>query len=691
VIGNYKLDRKIGRGATSEVWLAHHAHLNDRYVAIKILMSHDEETVGRFQREAQIASFLHHPNIVQVYDHGSYQAYDPPGQYQCTLFEYIHGGSLQSLLDHHGRLPLGDTLTIMQQLAAALDYAHSHDVIHRDVSPGNVLVEQDSWRVLLTDFGIARDLNKQITVDRAVMGTPGYWSPEHMRSATEVTHLSDIYGLGVILYTILSGELPWDDGMPRRDAEPPPPLKSKGATNVPAELDRVLQTMLAFDPARRYQSAHAAVEQLERIVARHHTVTHMVTAPPDDAQGAQADPLAYDASQQDAVQTALEGMLLREPIERAHARAQQMCEPGIIAHHLNQWAARGRFRRTLLGRLARLHQISSYNIYFYQVRVLYEQRGQPEATAEPDYHNKVFPLEPEPDRWQVQLPPIQQIEEEQGGQMVVPGSARVVSCNSCKGLGKTVCPECKGKQRIYTTRDIELPATERLSAVGDAAALPQSGLAGGGKRSRRGARQNSEMPTQTVQKQVLVPCPTCEGTGGLPCAPCDGVGRMVQKRVLHWQRTGTVLHAHDEFPPNTHEKWLRRTCEEHQIYCEQAGGNIQDNLPPFLREWRSIPELKELIRQASADANDEKRVAMSEVTISFIPVTDIVFDMSDQDDDSAEDEHNPASLYRMTLYGFEDAIPSDWRFLNWERVVFLCVGGFLLILVVILGVFAFSG
>jgi hypothetical protein len=182
---------------------------------------------------------------------------------------------------------------------------------------------------------------------------------------------------------------------------------------------------------------------------------------------------------------------------------------------------------------------------------------------------------------------------------------------------------------------------------------------------------------------VLVPCPECEGSGGLPCEKCDAVGRLVQQRAFSWQRRSQTFKTNDDLP-GLDEHWLRRTCKVHDIYTER----LQQHSPTedaFQQEWQHVPRLKELIDQALAQADDTTRVILSEVTISFIPVTDIVFDLGST---SSPDD---ASIYRLSIYGFENVIPPDWRFLNWERVIFVCSAGFLLALVLVFGYFAFSG
>lgn len=673
-IGNYVLDREIGRGATSEVWLARHAHLEQRQVAVKILMAQDRETIQRFNREANLASRLNHPNIVHFYDHG----YN--GSFYYTVYEYVHGGSLRNLLDRQKRLPPADALAVFKQIAAALDYAHSLNIIHRDVSPGNVLVEQQSGRALLTDFGIARDADRNITIVNAVMGTPGYWSPEQAQSATLVSHLSDIYSLGVLFYMMLSGELPWDEipGPPDHVFDPPLPLKQRGVDNLPGDIDRVLRTLLNTDPSKRFPSARAAVEELERIFVRHQMTTQIngqapakprpAGSPTDPATGAGFALLASGV-EQNAVETVLGPDLVRTPIAQAHQRAEDLRKPAVIADLLNAWSRQRSFppRRTLLGRLARLHKVTSRNVYFFRVQVLCERREAPQELEEPDRQAQVFPLEPEVDRWQVPLPPPQEFKDDPGGQFVLPGSTRVVSCRSCGGKGATVCPRCKGKQRIYVANPAEPSASQRPAARGAVAAS-----VAGAPAAESAA---SGVATHPPPAQVLVPCPACEGRGGLTCERCDGVGRLIQRKAFQWKRVVRDFADNDDLP-DLDEAKLSRTCAMREIYRERASNG-------FRPEWALVPTLRELIAAAQSFADDNTRIVLSEVVVSFIPVTDIVFDLG-KSDGQADD----TGLYKLAIYGFENFIPPDWRFLNWERMIFICVLVFMAALLVVFAFFA---
>lgn len=449
-VGNYQLERQIGKGGMSEVWLARHRLLEDRQVAVKLLLSQDSEWIERFTREANITSRLRHDNIIQIYDH----AYHHP--YHYTVMEYVAGGALRELLKAHGPLPLELALHVFRCAGVALDHAHAHGVIHRDVSPGNILIEQGTDRVMLTDFGIARESGKTgVTTINKLMGTPGYLSPEHASSATAVTHLSDIFGLGVVLFEMLSGALPWNHnpGMPDTSGglfTAPLPLQSRGVQGLPADVDRIIQTMLALDPAKRYPSAQAAIEDLDRVLARHTSPTQVIgpAAGQADAgrKAARPAPVVLPQSADlHPVEKALGPDLLKGPMQEARKRAEALCDTQEIAALLNRWSDEGFFRRKLLGRQAVFHRVTSTNIHFYTLRVLYETREPIKTVEEPDRKAQQVPLEQEQDRWSVELPALKGFIDEPGGTVRLPGSSRVIACEDCNGIGRTICPRCQGK------------------------------------------------------------------------------------------------------------------------------------------------------------------------------------------------------------------------------------------------------
>jgi hypothetical protein len=263
-----------------------------------------------------------------------------------------------------------------------------------------------------------------------------------------------------------------------------------------------------------------------------------------------------------------------------------------------------------------------------------------------------------------------------GDRVILPGSTRVVSCKPCEGRGSTPCPRCNGKQRILVTRTINLPAGG--GATTTAASLASD--AGGGARSANGRTRSSAATAPSAQtpgaprtEQVLVPCPECAGRGGITCTRCEGVGRLVQRKAFRWSRRSEVIKGQDDLPA-LDEDWLHRTCKAEVIYRErQAGG--------FRPEWSMIATLAPLLAQAQQLANADTRIVLSEVVVSFIPITNIVFDLGKPGD---------SGLYKLTIYGFEQMIPADWRFFNWERVTTIFLVAFFAIVAIILAIFAFS-
>ena len=201
----YKIIRSIGEGGMANVYLAYDTIL-EREVAVKILrgdLADDEKFVRRFQREANAASSLKHPNIVEMYDVG-----EDDGNYFIVM-EYINGKTLKSLIKKRGALTLEEVMDIMLQLTSAVACAHDSYIIHRDIKPQNVMILEDG-RIKITDFGIAMALNSnELTQTNSVMGSVHYLPPEQANGSGS-TIKSDIYSLGILMFELLTGKLPFN-------------------------------------------------------------------------------------------------------------------------------------------------------------------------------------------------------------------------------------------------------------------------------------------------------------------------------------------------------------------------------------------------------------------------------------------------------------------------------------------------
>ena len=261
----YELVRSLGHGGMGAVYLARERAL-DRFVAVKVLradLASAHDARERFRREARIAAQLSHPGILPLHTFG-----EVAGIWYFVM-GYVRGPSLAERLRLEGRLPSADVHRILSELADALDAAHRHGVIHRDIKPANVLLDEESGRAVLADFGIAKvdGGDDSLTATGMVIGTPSFMSPEQARGADDLDERSDIYSLGALGYTMLAGREPFPvepgESPIRRLARAPEPLAAV-APAADAELVAIVVRAMAREPARRWPSARALHDALAR-------------------------------------------------------------------------------------------------------------------------------------------------------------------------------------------------------------------------------------------------------------------------------------------------------------------------------------------------------------------------------------------------------------------------------------------
>jgi tRNA A-37 threonylcarbamoyl transferase component Bud32 len=265
--GRYELEERVGEGGMSTVYRARDTVL-EREVAIKVLHEHfsrDPEYVERFRREARAIAKLSHPNIVTVIDRGEFEGH------QYIVFEHVSGETLKDLVARAGPLPTERALALAHQIARALAFAHEMGIVHRDVKPHNVLIDPDG-SAKVTDFGIARtlDIEDELTETGTVLGTSDYIAPEQA-SGESVDERSDQYSLGIVLYELLTGELPYTGtnvmAVAMRHLRDPVPSVRAKRPDVSPRVDAIVARAMAKRPRDRFPSMEALTAALEASLA----------------------------------------------------------------------------------------------------------------------------------------------------------------------------------------------------------------------------------------------------------------------------------------------------------------------------------------------------------------------------------------------------------------------------------------
>src|SRR5262245_34334005 len=261
--GRYELQAIAGSGGMSSVYRARDAVL-ERTAAIKILHEHlsaDREYVERFRREARALAQLNHPNIVTVIDRGEFEGR------QFIVFQHVEGENLKELVEREGQLPVDQALALVQQVARGLAFAHDHGVVHRDVKPHNVLIDEDGV-AKVTDFGIARSLEPGdgLTETGALLGTSEYIAPEQA-SGARVDERSDQYSLAVVLHELLTGKPPYTGdnfmAVAMKHIQEPVPSVREARPDVSPRLDGIGARAMAKRPEDRWPSTEAMMAALE--------------------------------------------------------------------------------------------------------------------------------------------------------------------------------------------------------------------------------------------------------------------------------------------------------------------------------------------------------------------------------------------------------------------------------------------
>ncbi|SDY74183.1 serine/threonine protein kinase [Evansella caseinilytica] len=298
----YELLKPVGGGGMANVYLARDMIL-DREVAVKVLkpqFSEDEEFIKRFRREAQAATSLSHPNVVNIYDVG-----EEDNLYYIVM-EYVKGNTLKDYIQKHGKLDVQEAVHIMTQITSAIEHAHENHIIHRDIKSHNILIGLDG-QAKVTDFGIARAISDAtITHTNSVLGSVHYLSPEQARGG-HVTYKSDIYSLGIVMYEMLTGEVPFNGDTAVSVAikhlqDPLPFLKDKDPS-VPQSVENVILKATSKNPDGRYRTADEMTTDLMTVLDADRRDEERIAVPLQDEEATKAVPLISQTIDSDDDQT----------------------------------------------------------------------------------------------------------------------------------------------------------------------------------------------------------------------------------------------------------------------------------------------------------------------------------------------------------------------------------------------------
>ena len=581
-IKNYRLDGRIEQDELAVIYRAHHQTL-DREVRVHVLRRSGWVAVSRFQLSARLAAKVQHPHIVPALDAGHDERY---GYYLVT--PPLAAEPLAKLLEQ-GRLAPPIALRIFGAIAQALDELHRQGIVHRDVQPQTILAQADGT-AYLTGFSLASspDGPDLSSLDEADYLTP-YAAPEQTFESGVPEPGLDIYALGAVLYHMLSGSVP-----PGPGAEPP--LLAASDSTL-AGVDKVLRRMMAPQPLMRYSSAGQAAAALRSSLRE-------TLDPAARLQG------APDAQWlENPLEIVLRDRLNADWLSRTTVRAEELHGGEGVRRLLDAWAGDSPLRRRQLGQAIALEQVVSYNLYFYDLKVLYETRGVAETRERPIGGSRVSSRSVAPDRWDVDVTvPDQPFAAVAPIAVEIPHSERTVTCPRCKGETHVACPRCQGRGTLDIKRTVKTP---------------------GGSHSE----------VQTVD------CPECKGAAQLMCDRCDGQGNLLENSVFTFSRSARLWQNTDEL-----EGLPRRGLEERSEAVFQGSIDLHDPA------WHSVQPLHELISEATRQLGDETRAVAVDLTIRGTPVTEVDYTFRDK----------PRTL---AVIGFDDKVRGDLSIWDSERLL----------------------
>ncbi len=616
---NYHVQQRIDQDELALIYTATHTTL-ERPVQVAILRRSGWVASARFQLAARLAARLTHPHLLPVIDAGHDEKY---GDYM--VLPAIEAQRLSALLQA-GALEPVRALRIFTQIAAALDYLHANGVIHRDVQPSNILIAGDDL-AYLTNLGLAASAETPAdlgSLDEGDYLSP-YSAPEQRLDQTDAAPALDIYSLGAVLYHMLWGDMPEGDGSPL------PSLVDKLHAPEMASVDALLQRMLAPNPAARPASAgecatllrRAMRQQLDRATpdmeeSRWEVTAEWIENPLEPVLTSELRAAAAHALPEELEQVEQIVAQFQMYLQRSRERADSLHRTDAIRRRLNRWSRQGFFRRTGVGQLIEFEQVLSFNVYFYELRALYETRTHPVVSQRPMQPQDRRSTGELPQVWDVDVPDTPPYADVSPTQLILPNSTMVITCPECEGNAELICPRCEGAGMLPRERKVRHP--------------------------------DGSVDTEVISEQ----CPTCRTYGRVRCERCAGNGNLIEEATFIWSRRAMEFLNHDDDAEDDLLQPL--VLQEHLIDVCSTPINVYGG------HWHSVPPLDAMLRQAVSEIKDEQtRLIAAELTIKATPVTEVNYKLNDKDD----------TLY---LIGMEHAVLGSWSLLNPERIALVVVG-----------------
>ncbi len=598
---NYSLIERIGQDELAVIYRAQHQTL-DRAVHVHILRRPGWIAVSRFQLWARLAARLAHPHILPVVDAGHEENY---GYYLVT--PPVDARPLQALLDA-GPIDPPLAIRIFAQIGQALDFLHSQGIIHRDVQPQTILVGPDG-KALLTGFSLAwtsggPDLSQLAEADYL---TP-YAAPEQTFEDRSPTPALDIYSLGAVLEQMLTGEIPAPSGVE---------LASVAARDLRlAPADKIIRRMLSPQPQLRYPTVAQATAALRGVLR---------PLLGDEAAGVTLAEAPTEASwMENPLEIVLGDRIDADYLRRSRERSERLHAAEGIRRLLDAWSSGHPERRRQLGQAIRVEQVVSYNLYFYDLKVLYETRTVPQTRERPYSGSKLSSRHKEADRWQVDVPaPPEPFADAPVREVVLPQSEKSLQCPRCRGEKRTSCTRCAGRGTMEIKRTVK-------TATGS----------------------HSEVQ--------VVDCPECGGGALITCDRCDGTGGLLEQKVFNFSRRGRLWQNTDDL-----EGLPQRTIEgrSEQVYMDAV--DVHDPV------WHAVQPLHELFDEAAKLEQDDTRIVAAELTIRATPVTEVDYTLRGK----------PRTL---AIIGFDQNVRGDLSLWDIERIMFAAAIAVLIVLLIVL-------